>query len=61
MRSAWTWTRVDDGSEPGTPDTGLVRLIVRANTIRDSSGVGGLEKRPTLVSLGRELFYICIE
>lgn len=26
---------VDDGSEPGTPDTGLVRLIVRANTIRD--------------------------
>jgi site-specific DNA recombinase len=26
---------VDDGSEPGTPDTGLVRLLVRANAIRD--------------------------
>ena len=26
---------MDDGSEPNTPDTGLVRLIVRANAIRD--------------------------
>jgi site-specific DNA recombinase len=26
---------VDDGSEPATPDTGLVRLLVRANAIRD--------------------------
>jgi hypothetical protein len=26
---------VSDGSEPGTPDTGLVRLLVRANAIRD--------------------------
>jgi hypothetical protein len=26
---------VDDGSEPLTPDTGLVRLLVRANAIRD--------------------------
>jgi site-specific DNA recombinase len=26
---------VDDGSEPTTPDTGLVRLLVRANVIRD--------------------------
>jgi site-specific DNA recombinase len=26
---------VNDGSEPGTPDTGLVRLLVRANAIRD--------------------------
>jgi len=26
---------VSDGSEPATPDTGLVRLLVRANTIRD--------------------------
>ena len=26
---------VDDGSEPATPDTGLVRLFVRANAIRD--------------------------
>src|SRR5438445_7453048 len=26
---------VDDGSEPNTPDTGLVRLLVRANAIRD--------------------------
>jgi site-specific DNA recombinase len=26
---------VDDGSEPGTPDTSLVRLLVRANAIRD--------------------------
>jgi len=26
---------VDDGSEPPTPDTGLVRLLVRANAIRD--------------------------
>jgi site-specific DNA recombinase len=26
---------VDDGSEPGTPDTFLVRLLVRANAIRD--------------------------
>lgn len=26
---------VDDGSESNTPDTGLVRLIVRANAIRD--------------------------
>jgi hypothetical protein len=26
---------VHDGSEPNTPDTGLVRLIVRANAIRD--------------------------
>ena len=25
---------VDDGSEPATPDTGLVRLLVRANAIR---------------------------
>ena len=25
---------VDDGSEPATPDTGLVRLLVRANSIR---------------------------
>jgi hypothetical protein len=26
---------VDNGLEPGTPDTGLVRLLVRANAIRD--------------------------
>jgi site-specific DNA recombinase len=26
---------VDDGSEPGVPDAGLVRLLVRANAIRD--------------------------
>jgi site-specific DNA recombinase len=26
---------VDDGSEPTTPNTGLVRLLVRANVIRD--------------------------
>ena len=26
---------VDDGSEPSTPDTGLVRLLVRANAIRE--------------------------
>lgn len=26
---------VDDGSEPATPDTGLVRLLVRASAIRD--------------------------
>jgi site-specific DNA recombinase len=26
---------VRDGSEPATPDTGLVRLLVRANSIRD--------------------------
>jgi site-specific DNA recombinase len=26
---------VDDGSEPATPDTSLVRLLVRANAIRD--------------------------
>ena len=26
---------VDDGSEPAIPDTGLVRLLVRANAIRD--------------------------
>ena len=26
---------VSDGSEPATPDTGLVRLLVRANAIRD--------------------------
>jgi hypothetical protein len=26
---------VDDGSEPGVPDAGLVRLLVRANVIRD--------------------------
>jgi site-specific DNA recombinase len=26
---------VDDGSEPATPDTGLVRLLVRAKAIRD--------------------------
>src|SRR5207247_10545628 len=26
---------VDDGSEPATPDAGLVRLLVRANAIRD--------------------------
>jgi site-specific DNA recombinase len=26
---------VTDGSEPATPDTGLVRLLVRANAIRD--------------------------
>ena len=26
---------VDDGSEPTTPDTGLVRLLARANAIRD--------------------------
>ncbi len=26
---------VDDGSEPGAPDTGLVRLLVRANAIRN--------------------------
>jgi site-specific DNA recombinase len=26
---------VDDGSEPGAPDAGLVRLLVRANAIRD--------------------------
>jgi site-specific DNA recombinase len=26
---------VSDGSEPATPDTGLVRLLVRSNTIRD--------------------------
>ena len=26
---------VDDGSEPATPDTGLVRLLVRANAIRN--------------------------
>ena len=26
---------VEDGSEPGTPDTGLVRLLVRARAIRD--------------------------
>jgi site-specific DNA recombinase len=26
---------VSDGSEPATPDSGLVRLLVRANAIRD--------------------------
>ena len=26
---------VGDGSDPATPDTGLVRLLVRANAIRD--------------------------
>jgi site-specific DNA recombinase len=26
---------VDDGSEPATPNTGLLRLLVRANAIRD--------------------------
>jgi site-specific DNA recombinase len=26
---------VSDGSEPATPDTGLVRLLIRANAIRD--------------------------
>jgi site-specific DNA recombinase len=26
---------VSDGSEPATPDAGLVRLLVRANAIRD--------------------------
>jgi hypothetical protein len=26
---------VSDGSEPATPDTGLVRLLVRVNTIRE--------------------------
>jgi site-specific DNA recombinase len=26
---------VDDGSEPAAPDTGLVRLLIRANAIRD--------------------------
>jgi hypothetical protein len=26
---------VDDGSEPATPDTGLIRLLVRANAIRN--------------------------
>ncbi len=26
---------VDDGSEPTNPDTGLVRLLIRANAIRD--------------------------
>ena len=26
---------IDDGSEPAAPDTGLVRLLIRANAIRD--------------------------